>query len=88
PPPPPAPEERTTVLPPAEAPPPPRRGSNRLVGTAWVLLAALLFEVVYLAAFALLVLIVDGAGAVGSSLQQIARTPFVWLPLVLFVLFY
>jgi hypothetical protein len=87
-PPPPAPEQRTPPLPPADAPPAPRRGSNRLVGTAWVLLAALLFEVVYLAAFALVVFVVAGASAVGLAVQQLISTPFAWLPVLLFALFY
>src|SRR5579875_2929588 len=89
PPPPPAPPQRRGPVPAAtEAPPPPRRGSNRLVGTAWVLLAALLFEVLYIAAFALLVCIVDGSQQVGQAVQSLVTTPFVWLPLVLFALLY
>src|SRR5579875_3278703 len=89
PPPPPATPQRRVPVPAAtEAPPPPRRGSNRLVGTAWVLLAALLFEVLYIAAFALLVCIVDGSQQVGQAVQSLVTTPFVWLPLVLFALLY
>lgn len=87
-PPPPVPRQAPTPLPAADAPPPPRRRSNRLVGTAWVLLAALVFEVVYLAAFALVVLVVAGPANVGLSMQQLVSTPFAWLPVVLFALFY
>jgi hypothetical protein len=86
-PPPPAPRQAPTPLPAADAPPP-RRRSNRLVGTAWVLLAALFFEVLYLAAFALVVLVAAGQASVGQSLQQLLSTPFAWLPVLLFALFY
>ena len=87
-PPPPAPRRAPTPMPPAAAPPPPRRRSNRLVGTAWVLLAALVFEVLYLVAFALVVLVVAGPANLGLSVQQLISTPFAWLPVVLFALFY
>ncbi|MCU1473471.1 hypothetical protein [Amnibacterium sp.] len=85
---PPAPQGAPVPMPPAAAPPPPRRRSNRLVGTAWVLLAALIFEVLYLAAFALVVLVVAGQASVGQSVQQLVSTPFAWLPVLLFALFY
>jgi hypothetical protein len=87
-PPPPTPRQAPTPLPAADAPPPPRRRNNRLVGTAWVLLAALFFEVLYLGAFALVVLVAAGSGSVAASMQQLVSTPFAWLPVVLFVLFY
>ncbi len=86
--PPPAPRHAPAPLPAADAPPPPRRRNNRLVGTAWVLLAALFFEVLYLAAFALVVLVVAGPANVRISMQQLISTPFAWLPVVLFALFY
>jgi hypothetical protein len=87
-PPPPAPTRAAVPVPPAYAPPPPRKGGNRLVGTAWVLLAALVFEVLYLAAFALVVLVVAGSASVALSVQQLIGTPFAWLPVLLFALFY
>jgi hypothetical protein len=87
-PPPPAPRQAPAPLPPADAPPPPRRRSNRLVGTAWVLLAALIFEVLYIAAFALVVLVAAGQASVAQSVQSLLSTPFAWLPVLLFALFY
>lgn len=87
-PPPPAPRQVPTPVPAADAPLPPRRRSNRLVGTAWVLLAALLFEVLYLAAFALVVLVAAGPANVRLTMQQLVSTPFAWLPVLLFALFY
>jgi hypothetical protein len=75
-------------MPPAASPPPPRLRSNRLVGTAWVLLAALVFEVVYLAAFALVVLVVAGQGAVAAGVRALISSPFAWMPVLLFALFY
>jgi hypothetical protein len=44
--------------------------------------------VVYLAAFALVVLVVAGQSSVGPSMQQLVSTPFAWLPVLLFALFY
>jgi hypothetical protein len=88
PPPPPAPQQRATPVPPADAPPPPRRGSNRLVGTAWALLAALIFEIVYLAAYALLIVVVYGPSSVSPALSSLNKIGLTWLPVILFVLFY
>jgi hypothetical protein len=53
-----------------------------------VLLAALLFEVLYLAAFALVVLVAAGPANVRLTMQQLVSTPFAWLPVLLFALFY
>ena len=53
-----------------------------------MLLAALVFEVLYLAAFALVVLVVAGSASVALSMQQLLSTPFAWLPVLLFALFY
>lgn len=81
------------VLPPAEesAPPPPRAGSNRLVATAWVLLAAGLFEVLYFASIALLELLIAGPSAVVPQVQALIDTKaavFAWLPVVFFLLLF
>jgi hypothetical protein len=73
-------------VPPAAAPP--REQNNRLVGTAWVLLASLVFEVVLTPAFALLVLIAAGPAAVPQNMTQFFGSPFAWLPVLLFFLFY
>ncbi|MDQ1530416.1 MAG: hypothetical protein QOE37_521 [Microbacteriaceae bacterium] len=86
-PPPPAPRDRTPVSP-AAAPPPPRQQNNRLVGTAWVLLASLIFEILYVLGFALLVLVEAGAPEVGRNVADFLKSPFVWLPVLLFFLFY
>lgn len=87
--PPPAPADQP-VLQPADADQPaaPKQGGNRLVGTAWVLLAAGLFQVLYFAALALIVLLLGGAAAVGPQLALIARTPFAWLPVLFFFLLF
>ncbi|TDS80113.1 hypothetical protein [Amnibacterium kyonggiense] len=84
---------RQPVLAPAEddAPPAPKRGGNRLVATAWVLLAAGLFEVLYFAAVALLELIIAGPNAVAGQLQALIETKgavFAWLPVLFFFLFF
>lgn len=81
------------VLPPAEesATPPPRAGSNRLVATAWVLLAAGLFEVLYFASIALLELLIAGPSAVVPQVQALIDTKaavFAWLPVVFFLLLF
>ena len=90
PPPPPAPASAQPVLAPAEdsAPPPPRVRGNRLVGTAWVLLAAGLFQVLYFAALGLIILLLGGAAAVGPQITNIAKFPFAWLPVLFFFLFF
>jgi hypothetical protein len=87
--PPAAPQERT-VLPPAgeSAPPPPRKKGNRLVATAWVLLAAGLFQVVFFAANALVALVFGGTQAVVPQVQSIAGTSLAWLPVLLFFLLF
>ena len=77
-------------LPPAaeDAPPPPRSKGNRLVGTAWVLLAAGLFQVLFFAANALVALVFGGTAAVVPQLQSIAGTALAWLPVLLFFLLF
>ena len=84
------PVEPQPVLPPAEesASPAPRSRSNRLVGTAWVLLAAGVFEVLFFALNALVVLVFAGPKAVAPQVQQIAQTSLAWLPVVLFFLLF
>ena len=84
-----APAQQPVVAPAADdAPPAPHKGSNRLAGTAWVLLAAGLFEVLYFAVLALLTLLLASPSAVGPQLAVYARTPLTWFPvLVFFVLF-
>ncbi|MGT2425934.1 hypothetical protein [Amnibacterium kyonggiense] len=84
---------RQPVLAPADddEPPAPRRGGNRLVATAWVLLAAGLFEVLYFAAVALLELIIAGPGAVAGQLQALIEQKgavFAWLPVLFFFLLF
>ena len=88
PPPPPVPSQ--PVLAPADesAPPPPRARGNRLVATAWVVLAAGLFQVLYFAALGLVILLLAGAAAVAPQLANIAKYPFAWLPVVFFLLFF
>lgn len=84
------PEQAQPVLAPAEESHPvaPKRRSNRLVGTAWVLLAAGLFQVVYFGALALLIVLLGGAQAVGTQLAQYLTTPFAWLPVLFFFLLF
>src|SRR5437764_1172596 len=69
-PPPPAPVEAqpTTPMPPAAEPTPPRLGNNRLVGTAWVLLAAGIFEALYLGAYALLIIALYGTQPLSAAM--------------------
>jgi hypothetical protein len=88
--PPPAPAEQQPVLAPATevAPPPPRRASNRVVATAWVLLGAGLFEVLFFAVNALVALVFGGSQAVVPQLQSVAGTVLAWLPVLLFFLFF
>lgn len=78
------------VLAPADdsAPPPPRRGGNRLVATAWVLLAAGLFQLLYFGALALIIVLLSGPNAVAPGLTNISRFPFAWLPVLFFFLFF
>jgi hypothetical protein len=86
--PPPAPAGQTVLAPAQDVPVAPKRASNRLVGTAWVLLAAGLFEAVYIALVALLVLLLGGAAAVGPETAAIASSPFGWLPVIFFFLLF
>lgn len=78
------------VIAPADehAPPPPRRHGNRLVGTAWVLLAAGLFQLLYFGALALIILLLGGQAAVAPGITNIARFPFAWLPVLFFFLLF
>jgi hypothetical protein len=86
---PPSPAEPQPVLAPAaESAPPPRKHGNRLVGTAWVLLAAGLFQVLYFGALALIVLLLGGAASVVPGLQNVAAYPFAWLPVLFFFLLF
>jgi hypothetical protein len=89
PPAPPAPAAAQPVLAPAvESPPPPRARGNRVVGTAWVLLAAGLFQVLYFGALALIILLLGGVAAVAPGLANITHYPFAWLPVLFFFLFF
>ena len=85
-----SPTEAQPVLAPAEDshPAAPKRKGNRLVGTAWVLLAAGLFQVVYFGLLALLIVLLGGAQAVGTQLAQYLTTPFAWLPVLFFFLLF
>jgi hypothetical protein len=87
---PPSPAEEQPVLAPAaeNAPPPPRKAGNRVVATAWVLLAAGLFQVVYFAALALIILLLGGPSAVAPGLTNILGYPFAWLPVLFFFLLF
>jgi hypothetical protein len=86
---PPAPAEPQPVLTPAASTtPPPRKHGNRLVGTAWVLLAAGLFQVLYFGALALIILLLGGVAAVTPGLQNVAAYPFAWLPVLFFFLLF
>lgn len=81
-------EEQPVVAPTAMTVPPPRRKGNRIVGTAWVLLGAGLFELLFFVVNALIVFAFGGAPAVAPQLKLIAATPLVWLPVVLFFLLF
>ncbi|WP_375401004.1 hypothetical protein [uncultured Amnibacterium sp.] len=86
-----APPERTSTAAPIAAatePPQPRRRSNRLFATGMVLLSALLFEALYLAVIALLIVVLSGPAQVGPGLQSLITERLVWVPLVLFVVLY
>ncbi len=87
---PPAPEEQQPVLAPAAeaAPTPPAKAGNRIVATAWVLLAAGLFEVLYLGALALIILLLGGSAAVAPGIRNIVAFPFAWLPVLFFFLLF
>lgn len=78
------------VVPPAveSAPPAPAQHGNRLVGTAWVLLAAGLFQIVFFGINALVVLVFVGPEAMAPQVQQIAHTALAWLPVLLFFLLF
>ena len=69
-------------------PPPPRKKGNRLVATAWVLLAAGLFQVVFFGANALVALVFGGTAAVVPQVQSVAGTSLAWLPVLLFFLLF
>jgi hypothetical protein len=87
---PPAPAEPRPVLAPAaaSAPPPPRKHGNRVVATAWVLLAAGLFQVLFFGINALVVLTFVGPAAIASQVAQVAHTALAWLPVLLFFLLF
>lgn len=68
--------------------PQPRKRSNRLFATGMVLLSALLFEVLYLAAIALLIVVLSGPSQVVPGLQSLVTERLVWVPLVIFVVLY
>ena len=70
------------------APPPPRKKGNRLVATAWVLLAAGLFQAVFFGANALVALVFGGTAAVVPQVQSVAGTSLAWLPVLLFFLLF
>ncbi|GAA4749648.1 hypothetical protein GCM10025783_22470 [Amnibacterium soli] len=70
------------------APPPPRKKGNRLVATAWVLLAAGLFQAVFFGANALVALVFGGTAAVLPQVQSVAGTSLAWLPVLLFFLLF
>lgn len=78
------------VLEPAQqsAPAAPKRESNRLVGTAWVVLAAGIFQVVYFALLAGFIALLAGPAVVGAQLPQYFSTPFAWLPVLFFFLLF
>lgn len=83
------PEEQPVIAPAAEAaPPPPVKAGNRIVATAWVLLAAGLFQVLFFGINALVALVFGGAQAVVPQVQSIAGTTLAWLPVLLFFLFF
>jgi hypothetical protein len=82
-------EQQPVIAPAAEtAPVPPKRASNRIVATAWVLLAAGLFQVLFFGINALVALVFGGAQAVVPQVQSIAGTVLAWLPVLLFFLFF
>jgi hypothetical protein len=87
---PPVPAEQQPVLAPATeaAPEPPKKAGNRIVATAWVLLAAGLFQVLFFGMNALVALVFGGAQAVVPQLQSVAGTRLAWLPVLLFFLFF
>lgn len=88
-PPPPAPAEQPVLAPAADfAPPPPRKQGNRLAATAWVLLAAGLFQVVFFGVNALVALVFGGSQAVVPQLRSLAPTVLAWLPVLLFFLLF
>ena len=83
------PVEQPVAAPLAQGAEPPKRAGNRLVGTAWVLLASGVFEVVYLALLALVVLVLAGPEVVGPQLGYFAgQSTLLWLPLVFFFLLF
>lgn len=78
------------VLQPAEeaAPAAPKREGNRLAGTAWALLAAGLFQVVYLGLIAGFIAVLGGPEIVVRQMPQYFATPFAWLPVLFFFLLF
>lgn len=87
---PPAPEQQQPVLAPAAeaAPTPPAKAGNRIVATAWVLLAAGLFQVLFFGINAVVALVFGGTQAVVPQVQSIGGTTLAWLPVLLFFLFF
>lgn len=82
-------EQQPVLAPAAEAaPPPPAKAGNRIVATAWVLLAAGLFEVLYLGALALIILLLGGGAAVAPGIRNVVAYPFAWLPVLFFFLLF
>ena len=90
---PPPPAAAQPVLAPAEesAPPAPSKRGNRVVGTAWVLLAAGLFQALYFGAIAALELVIAGPAAVVPQVQaliDVKFSAFAWLPVLFFFLLF
>ena len=84
------PAEPQPVMEPAveSTPAAPKRQGNRLAGTAWVLLAAGLFQVVYFGALAGLVALFVGPSVVPAQLGVYLASPFGWLPVLFFFLLF
>lgn len=72
----------------AWASPPPKERGNRLFGTFVVLLAAGIFEALYLLVLAILIAIVDGPSVIGQAMASFAQSQIVWLPVLLFFVFF
>lgn len=82
-------EEQPVAAPVAHDVDAPKRSGNRLAGTAWVLLASGVFEVVYIALLALVVLVLAGPDVVPAQLAYFAsQSMLLWLPLVFFFLLF
>ena len=72
----------------AWASPPPKERGNRLFGTFVVLLAAGIFEALYLLVLAILIAVVDGPSVIGQAMASFAQSQIVWLPVLLFFVFF